>query len=134
MGNSAAPVATPHQLVIVYDGNCPVCSAYVRFLRLQQAIESPLLVNARGGGEWVEKVRAAGLNLDTGMAAFVNGRWYHGADCVHVLALLSTPVGLFNRLNAALFRNARTAAICYPAMRAGRNLLLRLLGRSSLQL
>jgi len=116
-------------LVLVYDGECPVCSAYVRYLRLTEATGQPLLVNARDGGEWVQRVLAEGLDLDEGMALHYGGSWYHGADCLHVLAMLSTPVGAFNRINAWLFGNQRLARVSYPVLRAGRNTLLRLLGR-----
>jgi hypothetical protein len=126
-------VTTP-SLVLVYDGDCPVCSAYVRYLRLSAAVGPPLLVNARDGGPWVEQVRALGLNLDQGMAVLLGGRWYHGADCLHMLALISTPVGAFNRVNALLFRHPKIAAWSYPALRAGRNLLLKLLRRNRLEL
>lgn len=83
---------------------------------------------------WVDRVVAQGLALDEGMAMYYGGRWYHGADCIHMLALLSTPSGIFNRINAAVFRHPRLARIIYPALRAGRNLLLKVLNRSPLQL
>ncbi len=122
------------ELVLVYDGECPVCSSYVRYVRLKESAGRVTLVNARDGGPWVERIRAAGLDLDEGMVLVYGGRFYHGADCIHMLALLSTPSGLFNRLNAAMFRSSRLSAVLYPLLRCGRNLLLWLLGRKPLQL
>jgi predicted DCC family thiol-disulfide oxidoreductase YuxK len=120
--------------VLVYDGACPVCSSYVRYVRVRRSAGELLLVNAREGGPWVERVRQANLDLDEGMVLFYGGRAYHGVDCVHMLALLSTGAGAFNRLNALLFSRPAAARIVYPVMRAGRNLLLRLLGRTKLEL
>lgn len=120
--------------VLVYDGDCPVCSSYARFVRFRKTVGPPLLVNAREGGEWVQVVRERGLDLDQGMVLVYGGQYYHGADCVHMLALLGSPVGVFNRLNGWLFRNRRAARVMYPVLRAGRNLLLRILGRRPLQL
>jgi predicted DCC family thiol-disulfide oxidoreductase YuxK len=121
-------------LVLVYDGDCPVCSSYVRYVRLKESVGRIEMVNARDGGPWVERVRNAGLDLDQGMVLIYGGRFYHGADCIHMLALLSTPSGLFNRINAAVFSSPRLSGALYPLLRAGRNLLLRLLGRRPLHL
>jgi predicted DCC family thiol-disulfide oxidoreductase YuxK len=124
----------PDALVLVYDGECPVCSAYVRYVRVKESVGRVILVNARDGGPWVEQVVRAGLNLDDGMVLIYGGRLYHGADCVHMLALLSSRSGLFNRVNAVAFKYPGIARILYPPLRAGRNLLLRLLGRKPLHL
>lgn len=132
MNASAAPSAMPP--VLVYDGACPVCSQYVRYVRIRASAGELLLVNARDGGPWVERVVQEGLDLDEGMVLFYGGRAYHGVDCVHMLALLSTNLGAFNRLNALAFSRPALARVSYPVMRAGRNLLLRLLGRPKLHL
>ncbi len=122
------------ELVLIYDGDCPVCSSYVRYVRLKEAAGKLTLVNARDGGEWVNKVVAAGLSLDEGMALYYGGRFYHGADCIHMLALLSTPSGVFNKVNGRIFRHPRLARALYPVLRAGRNSLLRILNRPQLHL
>jgi hypothetical protein len=51
-----------------------------------------------------------------------------------MLALLSTSSGSFNRINALVFSRPRLARVLYPVLRAGRNLLLRILHRSKLRL
>jgi predicted DCC family thiol-disulfide oxidoreductase YuxK len=127
--------ATPDKVpasdaVLIYDGECPVCSAYVTYVRFRESVGRVQLVNARSAREWFDRVQAQGLDLDEGMVLVYGGRFYHGADCIHMLALLSTPSGVFNRLNAAIFRRPRLARWLYPVLRAGRNMLLRILGRS----
>src|SRR5579863_1150177 len=104
--------------VLVYDGACPVCSQYVRYVRIRESAGALLLVNARDGGPWVGRVVQAGLNLDEGMVLFYGARAYHGVDCLHLLALLSTGSGVFNRLNALAFRQPVVARFSYPVMRA----------------
>jgi len=64
------------------------------------------------------------------MVLRLDGRTYHGADCLHVLAGLSSRSGLFNKLNAAVFRRRALARLLYPVLRAGRNATLGLLGRA----
>ena len=121
------------EVLIVYDGQCPFCSRYVKLVRLRESLGQVRLVNAREGGPIVEELRRAGVDLDEGMALKLDGRLYHGHDCLHMLALLSTPSSSFNRLNAALFRSPRAARLLYPVLRAGRNTALRLLGRSKIR-
>jgi predicted DCC family thiol-disulfide oxidoreductase YuxK len=117
---------------IVYDGQCPFCSRYVQLVRLRETLGQVQLVDARKGGPQVEEVRKAGLDLDEGMVLKLDGRLYHGAECIHMLALLSTRSGWFNRVTAAVFRSHTTSRLLYPALRAGRNAVLRLLGRSKI--
>jgi predicted DCC family thiol-disulfide oxidoreductase YuxK len=119
---------------IVYDGQCPFCSRYVQLVRLRETLGQVKLVDAREGGPQVEEVRKAGLDLDEGMVLKLDGRLYHGAECIHTLALLSTGSTWFNRINAAMFRSRAASRLLYPVLRTGRNAVLRMLGRSKLNL
>ncbi|GBF27671.1 hypothetical protein MnTg02_02730 [bacterium MnTg02] len=115
---------------IAYDGDCPFCSAYVRLLRLRDAVGSIELLNAREEHPFVQEIRAAGLDLNEGMVAKFEGRIYHGQDCVHLLSMLSSPSGKLNRLIATILRSKWRCRWLYPVLRFGRNSTLRLMGRS----
>lgn len=114
---------------IVYDGECPFCTNYVKYMKLKATLGEVRLVNARDGGEVVERVVAAGYDLDEGMALVDGGNIYHGADCMNRLALMSTQSDLVNRINASIFRSRTLSRVLYPALRAGRNATLFLMGR-----
>ena len=114
---------------LVYDGDCPFCSAYVHMLRLREAIGAVRLIDAREGGPEVARVIEKGMDLDSGMVLCHEGKLYHGADCVHRIALLTTPNRAFNRLNAWVFRHEWLSRLLYPVLRFGRACALRLLGR-----
>jgi predicted DCC family thiol-disulfide oxidoreductase YuxK len=118
--------------VIVYDGQCPFCSTYVRYTRLRDAVGPVKLVDARSGGPVAEEAIRAGYNLDEGMVLKYGGRLYHGADCLNMLSLLSSRSGLFNQLMAFAFARPGVAHMAYPALRAGRNATLKLLGRGQI--
>jgi predicted DCC family thiol-disulfide oxidoreductase YuxK len=118
--------------VVVYDGECPFCSRYVAMVRLRDAVGKVRLVNARDPDPLVDDLKQSGFDLDQGMVLVMGDRRYHGADCVHMLAMLSTPVGAFNRLNAAVFRSRTASRLLYPVLRSGRNAVLRLLGRKKI--
>lgn len=126
-------VATVASHWLLYDGDCPFCSRYVRHVRLRDAVGPITMANAREYPALVDEVRRLGFDVDTGMVLKLNGNYYHGADCIHALALLTTRSGWFNRLNSLVFRSPTVSKVLYPLLRTGRNLTLRLLGRTRLQ-
>lgn len=119
-------------LWIVYDGDCPFCSSYVRLYRLREVTGRVHLIDARTGHPILGEIHARGFDLDEGMAVKAAGRFYHGAEALQFLAILGAGDGLFNRLNRALFQHPRLSRVLYPWMVRGRLLTLRLLGRTTL--
>ena len=113
---------------IIYDGDCPFCSSYVRLLRLRETFGEVELINARECQEPVEELARQGMDLDEGMILVLNGEYYHGSECIHRLALLATVSNTFNRMNKLIFEREKLAAVLYPILRAGRNLSLKILG------
>ena len=118
---------------LLYDGECPFCSAYVGYMRLRESVGPVMLADAREHPELLREVEALGYDVDEGMVLKFNDRYFHGADCINALALLTTPSGAFNRLNAAIFRSKTASTLLYPVLRAGRNATLALLGRRRLR-
>ncbi|MEM9172763.1 MAG: DCC1-like thiol-disulfide oxidoreductase family protein [Pseudomonadota bacterium] len=118
---------------LVYDGDCPFCSRYVAMLRLQARIGPVTMISAREGHPLVTDLTAAGYDLNEGIVFIQDGVVFFGAQCMQRLALLSADGGLLNTVNARIFRSARVAKALYPALRAGRNLSLKLLGRARIE-
>jgi predicted DCC family thiol-disulfide oxidoreductase YuxK len=114
---------------IVYDGECPFCTRYVKLLRLRAASGPIVLVNAREPHPAVDYVESRGVALDNEMALVIGGEVYAGPECINRLALMSTSSGAFNRINAFIFASPRRSDRAYPAMRFVRNFTLRLLRR-----
>lgn len=117
---------------IIYDGECPFCSAYVRMVKLKDAVGPVMLVDARDDPATVAKFREAGIDLNLTMAVNYGGRTYAGAEAIELLSLLSSNVGLMNRLLARILHSKRRATLLYPWLRRGRNLTLKILGRQKL--
>lgn len=114
---------------VVYDGDCPFCSRYARWLRLRGAGVSLELVSARSDHPVVRRLVRGGHDLDQGMALVCGERIHTGADALQRLAVLGSRSGPWDRLNAWVFRSRLRARLLYPVLRAGRNLALRILGR-----
>src|SRR5688572_4535566 len=123
---------SPRENWLLYDGDCPFCSRYVAYVRLREAAGPVTLADARSHPELLAEALQHAYDLDEGMLLKLDGRYYHGADCINALALLTTPSGIFNRLNRALFRSKAVSRLAYPVLRAGRNLALKLLGREQI--
>ncbi len=118
---------------LLYDGECPFCSAYVKMVRLQENAGPVPLVDARNDGPEYHEALREGFDLDEGMLLKLSGRYYHGKDCIHALALLTRKRDLFGQVNGWVFRSQRRSAVLYPILRAGRNFALRMLGRKKLR-
>ena len=116
-------------LMLVYDGECPFCSRYVTLVRLREAVGPVQLIDARQGGPVVEKIQRMGYDINEGMVLVDGETIYFGEDCIHRLALLSSPSTTFNRMNAAIFRSKTASDLLYPVLKLGRRGILTLLGR-----
>jgi predicted DCC family thiol-disulfide oxidoreductase YuxK len=121
-------------LTIFYDGECPFCSAYVKLVKLKEAVGPVTLIDARRRPEVVAAFRDQGVDLDDTMVVIYGGVAYAGAEAVEILSLLSSDTGFVNRLIARLLRDKRRAQRLYPILRCGRNLALKLLGRSKIEI
>ena len=121
-----------HEWNLVYDWQCPACHLYCRLLRIREDDGRFRLVDARGNPPVMNEITAQGLDIDQGMVLKMDDRFYYGADAIHKLALISGPSTAFNRLNIWIFRSPSRAKLLYPVLRASRNFLLKLLGRTKI--
>jgi predicted DCC family thiol-disulfide oxidoreductase YuxK len=123
---------TSNEVLLVYDKQCPACDYYCNLARIRESVGRLVLVDARHGGPIMDEITAAGLDIDQGMVVKVGDSLYYGPDAIHVLALLGTNAGVFNRVTCWSFRSKRVSRVLYPVLRACRNLLLKLLGRTKI--
>ena len=122
------PTKSQTDVWLVYDGECPVCKTYCKYIRIREAVGNLQLVDARQPGPLMDEITAAGLDIDQGMVLKFKDAIYYGPDAIHMLTLLSTPSGIFNRINYYVFSTRVGANIFYPIGKFFRTLLLKLLG------
>lgn len=119
-------------ILLVYDKQCPACDQYCQFVRIRESVGELRLIDARKSSEIMSEITALGLDIDQGMVVKIREQIFYGADAIHVLALMSSRSGLFNRLNFWAFRSKPASRLLYPVLRSCRNLLLKILGKTKI--
>ena len=124
---------TPNQSNwILYDGDCYFCSNYMSMVRLKETVGEVRLINARTNPPELEFLTKSGFDINQGMAIYLDGQLYFGADCINRIALLASSNGVFNKVNHFIFRSKRLSAVLYPILRFIRNLVVRLFGKGQI--
>jgi predicted DCC family thiol-disulfide oxidoreductase YuxK len=119
-------------IFLVYDEECPACSYYCHMVRIRESVGNLVLIDAREPSAFMDEITAEELDIDQGMVLIVGDRMYYGVDAIHALAIMGTRSGVFNRVAYWCFRSRAVSRILYPTLRAGRNLLLKILGRTKI--
>ena len=120
------------EIILVYDKECPACNNYCQMVRIRESVGELKLVDAREPGKIMREITGAGLDIDQGMVLKMGDTLYHGSDAIHMLSLIGSPSGIFNRFNYWAFRSKTIAKILYPVLRFFRNLLLKYLRKTKI--
>ena len=120
-------------LEIIYDGDCPVCSAYVQMHRLRESVGSIRLVDARQHPDVVDNYARRGIDLNRDFVLKVDGAEYIGGAAMFALSSIASPYALIRRINARLFASSTTSRAIYAVLRVSRWALLLLIGRKPLR-
>jgi predicted DCC family thiol-disulfide oxidoreductase YuxK len=117
-------------IYFIYDGECPLCAYAASAFSIRQAVGTLHLINARLNqqSDLMAEIHRQNLNLDQGMVILYQEKFYHGPEALHLMALIGSPSDSFNKLNVFLFKSKFFARVLYPALRAVRNLLIKIKG------
>lgn len=119
------------EVLLVYDGECPLCRAGANNFCVNENNEGRLnRINKRAVNDHpvIAEIRQQQLNLDRGMVLKYQGKLYQGAEALHVMSRISTGNSWAARCSKALFRTRFMAYACYPFLRFARNMLIRMKG------
>jgi predicted DCC family thiol-disulfide oxidoreductase YuxK len=112
---------------LLYDGECPVCSAYVAMSRLRRLHPHIRVLNARTEPHLVADLRAKGYEINEGMALCLDGVIHFGADATRMIAVLGrASPSRWRRTALAFIGTAPWSRRLYPWLNRARLLLLRL--------
>jgi hypothetical protein len=98
--------------------------------RFRDTVGTLELVDVRTSTALRAQLEAEGFNLDLGMVLEDQGNRYGGAEAIHRISLLSTPIDAFNRINRMIMGSRALSYSLYPLLRAGRAVTLFAMGRS----
>lgn len=126
------PEADGEGLVVVYDGQCPFCSAFSKYVAPRDRFGTVRQLDARGTPALVAAMRAAGHDLHRDFAVLCKGELYFGHDGARALCRLDLGSGLRARLLRLAFGREGRGARLYRALNIGRRGVLKLLGRARL--
>lgn len=118
---------------IYYDGDCPFCSAYARLIQIREHVGDINLIDLRDDSQSRLRMKSSGIDLDKGMVVEYEGRIWHGAEAMNLLACLSIPSGFLGRLNLMVFRYSWLSSLLYPLLRIFRNSSLLMLSKRPLR-
>ena len=115
---------------LLFDGDCPVCAAYIAASRLGNSPDAPLPLDARREPALVEAMRRQGLEVNDGMIARVGGRIYYGPEVTRLIAERATEAPAATRGLLYAIGGAPWSRALYPLLVKARLWLLRLRGRT----
>lgn len=113
------------KIEILYDGQCPVCTDYCTKVQLKEGEGELVLLDARKKGELLDEVTARGLDIDEGMVVRRDGQLFYGSEAMREIVKLKKKAGVMERF---FFGGQKMAKVMYGVCKAGRNVLLRVLG------
>ena len=114
----------------VYDGECPICQLGADLFKVRQAVGALHTIDARTEKDHpiMAEINEAKLNLDDGMVLKYGGMLYQGDEALIIMAYIGDSKDLFNGMNRTLFRTRILSKLCYPFMKLGRDIALKIKG------
>ena len=118
---------------VLYDGDCPVCTAYMAVAQLKRLRPDFQILDARKEPRLVARLRREGHEVNDSMLVRLGSDIYEGAAATRLIAALGSRNPWGRRLALFLVSGGPFGATIYPLQRACRNLLLRVLGRPQIR-
>lgn len=121
---------TKPELILYYDGDCPICSRYRDYVAIRRAYELELR-DAREHPVEIAELGRAGYDINAGMILVSPDGTLQGAEAVVAARGLTHGRGFGDALFRLLLRAPWLVKIGYPFARGLRHVLLRVTGRST---
>lgn len=120
--------------IIIYDGDCPFCNDFSKYLDLQKKLKTQLkLLNARHiSRETLELLKRNELDLNSGMVGIFSGNLYYGGEVIRYTAGLQTSGRGFWYFVEKIVRLFPLWGLTYFIMTVVRRLILMLLRKKML--
>lgn len=119
-----------NEVYILYDGECPLCRMGVENFTIPEQEGELQCIDKRtdSGHPVAQEMQRHALNINEGMVVKYQGRFYQGAEALHLMSKLGAGKGVLSRAGVVIFRSRCVAKLLYPSLRTMRNLLLKIKG------
>lgn len=121
-----------NEILLVYDKECPACNMYCNIVKIREDVGELKIIDAREDSQVRDEITRLGWDIDQGMIVKTGDKLYYGDEAIHVLALMGSRSGVFNRLNYWIFKSPKRSAVLYPILKACRGLLLKLMRKTKI--
>ena len=118
------------QLILYYDGDCPICSRYRDYVAIRQAYDLDLR-DARQHLAEVAQLHAEGFDINSGMILVTPDGTMQGANAVVAMRAFTRGRGPGDAMFRMLLKAPWLVRFGYPFARGLRHLLLKATGRST---
>lgn len=115
---------------VIYDKECPVCNHFACALTESKNID---MINGRIDSKLLKNAQERGLDIDKGLIAFSNNKFYYGSEAITFIAKNTKAKGVFSLAGQALLRHPSITKIIYPFLVLIRRIILFILGRSLIE-
>ena len=119
--------------ILLYDGECPICSRYVLWTNIRNKNPGIALLDARQQPELVAALRTEGIEINNTMFLQVDGRRFVGAAAMAEISVYMPQNTLPQRILRSLTSSQLLFQTIYPGLVLGRKLLLALLRRRQIR-
>lgn len=115
------------QVIIVYDGDCPICHRLITATRLKDSGINLQLINAREQNVYDISWFPPGISIHKDMVVKIGEQIFYGGEGLNALSLMASRSNWLNNITYMLFSIKPIAVIMYPVLRWLRMLLLKIL-------
>lgn len=110
---------------LFYDGECPFCTQYSELIKVRDQLGQFDIISLREDQESAQEFRDLGLDLEQGFVFRYDGKIYHGAEAMQMLATSTKQSNdPLLKLNHVLFGHRKLSRLLYPVLRFGRSIAL----------
>ena len=116
-------------ITVYYDNECPFCSEYSKFIKLQ-SIYNVVLINARECHEEMQFFSDKNMNINDGFIIEFKDTYLQGDEAVVFLSKSINAKSFLGRLFVNLMGNKYFMSFVYPIVKVIRIILLLLIGKN----
>lgn len=121
------------RLIVIYDGECPVCKSLTLYSQLNEAFNSLDLINAREIKRLVSELKSKyHIDINQGILVLLDDELYFGGEALKIIGLNSRKDDFKGKVINRIFKHEFISVNLYPMWKFLRSVLLVLLGKNKL--